>query len=265
MSRFGTTEFYLEVAKGNVAGHSIVNKFGANPDVATGPEDVWTHSGLYAASGGYLTVATTVKAVAVGGSEDTLTTGIGAWTVRIYGLDETWAEANEAVNMAGTTGSAPTTTTFIRVFRVVVETAGTHGTNYREIDIVDNATGLIVLADVFTSATFAGDGQTQMAVYTVPLAKTAYFLKGYVAVAGTDKTAEIAQFQWKARPNSIANGAWATKGEMSCITLGNNWWQYEYGAPAGQIPEKTDIRIECVATSKALSVVAGFDLLLVDN
>ena len=37
------TEFYLEVAKGNIPGHSIVNKFGHNSLIttATDPVDVW--------------------------------------------------------------------------------------------------------------------------------------------------------------------------------------------------------------------------------
>jgi len=35
MTYFGSREFFLEVAKGNVAGHSIVNKFGRSPDIDT--------------------------------------------------------------------------------------------------------------------------------------------------------------------------------------------------------------------------------------
>ena len=49
MSRIGSTDFMLEVAKGNVVGHSQMNKYGHNPEVttATDPEDVWSGGGLY--------------------------------------------------------------------------------------------------------------------------------------------------------------------------------------------------------------------------
>jgi hypothetical protein len=44
-----TTNFLIEVAKRNIAGHSIITKFGENPDVdiLTAPESVWDGGGLY--------------------------------------------------------------------------------------------------------------------------------------------------------------------------------------------------------------------------
>lgn len=49
MTFIGTTDFYLEVKKGNVAGHSMVNKFGRNPDIdiASGFEAIWNGGGDY--------------------------------------------------------------------------------------------------------------------------------------------------------------------------------------------------------------------------
>ena len=41
MSRIGTTDFYLELAKGNIPGHSSMLKFGENPTVGTVLEHIW--------------------------------------------------------------------------------------------------------------------------------------------------------------------------------------------------------------------------------
>lgn len=49
MSNFGSAEFLFEIAKGNIEGHSIVNKFGRNPDIdiSSGFEAVWNGGGDY--------------------------------------------------------------------------------------------------------------------------------------------------------------------------------------------------------------------------
>jgi len=56
------SDFLIEVAKGNVSGHRVINKFGNNPDVDTNtdPEDVWGGGGIYAF---FYTTNQTVEAV----------------------------------------------------------------------------------------------------------------------------------------------------------------------------------------------------------
>jgi len=69
--------------------------------------------------------------------------------------------------------------------------------------------------------------------------------------------------EWMARLNNGTSGSWATKGQVEIITHGGSVWQYEYGIPAGPIPPKSDIKIECFETSTEMGVVAGMDILMV--
>ncbi len=260
-SSLRNTEFYLEVAKGNIPGHSIVNKFGHNDAVSTGGEDVWEGGGDY---GFFPTSAVSIDIKSSSSSDDGDPVGTGARTVVIYGLDENWAEkTSETITLNGTTEVA-IAGTWMRVFRLVVLTAGSAGTNVGNITaqcvgagggLADNTVGIYVAAD---------DGQTQHAIYTVPAGKSAYFLKGYVGMADDDKAGEVARFKWMARPNNGTTGAWATKGQASVHSQGAAWI-YEYGAPSGPIPAKTDIKIRCHQTTATVGVVGGFDLVLVDD
>ncbi len=68
MSRIFTRDFYVEVQRGKVPRHSIINKFGFNSDIDTGSvsEDIWNGGGLY--TGFNATAAETLEVF--GGSAD---------------------------------------------------------------------------------------------------------------------------------------------------------------------------------------------------
>lgn len=250
-----TTDFRLRVAMGLVDGYAAVNKFGHNPEVLTGtdPEDIWAGGGMYAF---YPTTAQTVQAVS-DSAEDGVG-GTGALAIQVYGLGTDWTLQDETVVMDGVT-PVVLQNQYIRMFRTVVLTAGTNDTNVGNIliGVAGGDVGIYVAAD---------DGQTQQGIYTVPAGYTAFFLKGYTAISkGGGSQAVAAQFKWRARPNNGTNGAWATKGQIECVSSGSGTWQYEYGVPSGPIPEKTDVRLECTEVTATVGVVGGFDLMLVRN
>ena len=173
MSYIGIRDFFVEVQKGNVSGHKMVHKFGRNPDVDTGtvPEDVWLTGGLM----NWPTTAAVVSVTSTDADDDGApTSNTGAQTLTIEGLDSSFDEQTETITLNGTT-AVTTSASFIRVNRAFVATAGTyHGNN--EGDIV----GTIGGATMFTILT--GVGQTQVARYTVPNAKTAYLQSIFVSV-----------------------------------------------------------------------------------
>lgn len=261
MSYFGTTDFYLEVAKGKIPGHSIVNKFGHNPSTSAG-DDVWGGGGRYVF---YPTAGVLVDVVSTADS-DNGATATGALTVIVQGLDENWDRVEETVTMDGTTPVTTMTTTFVRLFRAFVQISGANETNDGDITVYARATGSGVDAGDVGVFIGAGGGQTQQTIFTIPRLEAAYFIKGYTGLATSLKTAENGIFRWMLRVNAFGpGGAWLTQGEIGLVNTGSGHWQYEYGAPAGAIPEKTDIRIELTTASTTFDTVGGYDLILVQD
>lgn len=244
-------DFYFDVASGKIEGHSAINKFGHNPLASSG-DDVW------AGGGAYEFYPITAQAMEVRSTDaDDTDGGAGARTLLVYGLNETWDEVSETLTLNGTT-PVPLQNTYLRMYRGVVLTAGATETNEGNI-VVENSTGTEAINIT------ALDGQTQQTIFTIPRGKSAYFIKGYVGLADDDKNGEVAEFQWQLRLNNGEIGAWAVKGEIGLNNIGSSYWQYQYGVPAGIIPEKSDIRMRVISSTTPLGVVGGYDLVLVDN
>ncbi len=173
MSYIGSRDFFLEVQKGNVAGHTIIHKFGRNADVDTGtvPEDIWLTGGLMT----WPTSAAVVSVVSGSANDDgDPTSSTGAQTITIEGLDASFDVVTETITLNGV-GAVTTSASYIRVNRAFVATTGTyHGNNEGAL------TGTISAATMFTIP--IGVGQTQVARYTVPNGKTAYIESIFMSV-----------------------------------------------------------------------------------
>jgi hypothetical protein len=258
-----TSNFMLEVAKGNVPGHSAVNKFGHNPDAEAG-QDVWGGGSEY---GFYPTEAEGAQFIDVESTDNTddIAGGDGALTVTIQGLGENWELVEETVTMTGTT-PVEMTQKFFRLFRAFVRTSGADETNAGIITAYIRDAETLANTGIYITA---GRGQTQQAIYTIPAGKTGYFIKGYVGMSSPTFQGVEAEFNWLLRVNAFGpGGAWLIQGEIGVVNIGSSFWIYEYGVPAGPMPEKTDIRIELVEeteTTGGVDVVAGYDLILVDD
>jgi hypothetical protein len=236
--------FYLAVQQGKVPGYTMVNKFGYNSTIGSGSfETIWETGNNYP----WQSSAVTVDIVSDDANDDVVEAG--ARTLRIQGLDSSYAFAEETVDMEGTT-TVTTTQTFLRVFRMSVETAGTSGNN--EGTITATYTGGSDVAATIT----AGNGQTLMCLYTIPANYTGYLLSMNIS-SGKDQEME---FKFIQRDNSVTDGAFQTKqfldvrgGQTTVIFNAIN-----------MIPEKSDIYVSGKANSTS-SASASFDLLLVQD
>ena len=234
--------FYLAVQQGKVPGYTMVNKFGYNSSIGSGAfETIWETGNNYP----WQSSAVTVDVVSDNANDDVA--GTGARTLRIQGLDSSYAFAEETVDMDGTT-TVTTTQTFLRVFRMSVETAGTSGNN--EGTITATYTGGSDVAATITS----GNGQTLMAIYTIPANYTGYLLSMNIS-SGKDQEMD---FKFIQRDNSVTNGAFQTK---QVLNVRGGQTTVIFNA-INVIPQKSDIYVSGKGSSTS-SASASFDLLLV--
>lgn len=243
----------IDIAEGKRAGYSIINKFGRNTDVDTGtlPEDV--NNGQDAYAGFPLGDDETITITSTS-AEDTNTTGAGAWTMRIFGLDSNGDLQQEDVNLNGITG-VTTSNTFTRVFRAIVLTSASSNTAFN--------VGAITLKHTTTTANIfaimaANTNQTENTAYTIPNGCTGY-LRYFNLDVNKANTAVVDGNVWVResgksprliRPFSASN----TEGHQEQI----------YGGIP--LPSLTDLTVRIVSSSASnVGVTSNLDILLVKN
>lgn len=159
-----------------------VHGFGFNPDVSTAsvPETLWTVGGVYV-----FTVTPATLSVVSTSAADTAA-GTGARTVRLEGLNSAFYEISETVTMNGTT-LVNTTQVFARINRAFNVTAGSGGVNAGAITISDGVNTVCSIVATY--------GQSQMAIFTVPMDYSKAFLcstnTNVVRGGGTTTSTEI--------------------------------------------------------------------------
>lgn len=235
-------EMFLAIAEGVVTNHSLMLKFGRNPDIDTTEETIWEGGGIYPFQ------SSAVSLEILSASADDASAGTGARTVTLIGLDANHAEQTQTITLNGTNAVA-ITGTWLRVHRCSVTTAGTGNVNagLLTVRIAGGGTTLLVIG--------AGNGQTLMAVYTIPAGYTGYML-AYYASANASPTAPYSDVKLFTRP---AAGVINLKHQQA---LGPGYFTHRFEAPF-RISEKTDIYINAATSVNNTDVCAGFDMILI--
>ena len=149
ITRAGAYEpFDLQVARGQIEGHSTVSIFGYQPSIGTSSIAVWENASAYT----FPSSASTMT-VASGSASDN-----GA-TVLVVGLDANWNQISETVTIA--TGGTTTVNSYLRINNLFLATpASGQTTNVGQITIKVSTTtyGQINV----------GVGKSQNAWYSVP-------------------------------------------------------------------------------------------------
>jgi hypothetical protein len=146
--------FDLQVARGQIAGHTTVSIFGYQANVTTSPIPIWENATTYT----FPASAATAN-VASGSASD-----IGA-TVLINGLDANFNPLSETVTIAS--GNTVTTNSYLRVNNLFLTKPGSgYNTNQGAISVKQ---GSNTLAQINTNI-----GKSQSTIYTVPNGYTFY-------------------------------------------------------------------------------------------
>jgi phosphoribosylcarboxyaminoimidazole (NCAIR) mutase len=252
ISRFGLTEpFNLQVARGQIAYHYSVFKFGFNPDVDDALETVWAEGGLYS----YLSAATVLK-VSSSSADDT-SAGTGARTVELQGLDGDYNQISETVTLNGQT-AVNTTKSFLRIYRMIVKTAGTGAQNAGVIYAGTGTVTIGVPANKYATIS-VGDNQTLMALWTVPAGHTAYILQTDITVATTQNN-KYCTARLVARPD----GEVFQVKDKFAKSEGSHHQQYDIPL---KFEEKTDIEVRAIGDSSGadIAISAGLDIIYIKN
>lgn len=253
MSFYGASDFYLEVMKGNVEGHSMLNVAGTNPSVgSTGFEEVWDPGGLLV----YPTANESWELFSADANDTAA--GTGAQEVTIRYLDEDYIEQTPLVIATnGGTVSLGITDGF-RFVNAVVTAVGSNGDLVGDLTI--RVTGAGDTRGQINAETALppniGHNESQDAHITIPAGKTGYGLSFYHEI---NKNEDI-NFVYKRTDGD--NGIFRT---LFSSSLYQDQAGVVFKAPTDPFIEKTDIKVLCISANLNARATLLFQLLLVDN
>lgn len=262
MSYFGSTNFYLEIARGNVSGLTHVNKFGAAPSgVQTTATDIWSRADSTPTQQIWLapTAARIHALVSSSTDDDGSPVGLGARTLRVYGL-KTWdlAETTEEITLNGTT-PVNTAESYVIIHRMKVLTCGASGPN------VGTITATAATDSTVTAVILPGDGQTEMAIYGVPSIQTAYLVRWACNIDKAAGAAATVDFFLRVNENpNVQTTAFLRKDDISLQSTGSSIHERLYGVPA-KYAGPCIIKVQAIASANDVEGESSFDLVIETN
>jgi len=245
------TDFYLEIQRGNIAGMSIIHKFGRHPNV---PNGTFEKIEVLASNPDFLSVPTTVRIKAGGNANDTAA-GTKARSVEVTGIDSNLNEISETIATAGASASSATTASFWRIHRARVIDAGTYGVKNEGDIMIEDSAGT---ADIM--GMLAESGQSQHGAFTIPTGFTGFYLSSLVTIDAN----KSADFMLLTRDNFND-----TVAPMPAINIKQFFdglvgpTSFKPQSPALVLDALTDIWFEARGAGAITEVSADFEILLI--
>lgn len=248
----------LELANGVFSGYSHINKFGKSTNVDSGVDtDIWDRANavddddIWTAP----TQARIHNIASSSGSDDGDPVGVGARTLRVFGLTSWGAkEVSEDITLDGVTPVA-TSNAYVIIHRMQVLTKGATAANVGIITATAAVDGTV------TAQINAGEGQTQMAIYGVPSVQVAYMTHYYASLLWLTDAVGISVLVNPEPDSELLN--FLVKHTQAIVAVGTSYFSHPF-MPYFRIPGPAIIKIQGRGSANNLDVSAGFDLILKD-
>ena len=252
------SDFGVDIAKGEVPGHSVIQKFGRNSAVSSTFVPICL-------SGFYRTPTSNTALEVVSTDVDDTFLGAGARTIYYEGLQNSGGNlvvVSDVVELDGTTAVA-LPDQLIRLYRWYVASSGTYasqsaGSHQGDLTIQESGGGAVwskIENNGFPRA------QSQIGAYTVPSGYTAYVSKISYSVE-SDKEADILMFKREGVLNTSAPyNAMTLVTEINSAT-GN--YTVEYRTPL-KFEEETDFGFLGKLKANTGPMTVDFEIKLVEN
>jgi hypothetical protein len=157
ITRGGATEpFDLQVARGQILGHSVVSLFGYQSSVTSTSIPIWENATTYT----YITSASTLTMVSTSISDDT------SAKILISGLDSSFNPITETLALNGTTG-VTTVNSYFRINSLLMVSPGTGQTTNVGTITLKQSSNIVAQINI-------GISKSQSTIYTVPAGYTFY-------------------------------------------------------------------------------------------
>ncbi len=249
----------LRLVDGRIAGYRTVNKFGRANNVDGVPTDIWDRANVVDDQDIWIapTQARIHDIVSDSASDDGSPAGVGARTLRIFGLTD-WdtAEVSEDITLNGTT-NVPTVNSYIIIHRMRVLTKGATSVNVGKITATAQTDGTI------TAEIFAGQGQTQMAIYGVPSTQAAYVVSFWAGInKATAGDVDVFLLENPEPGNELLN--FLNKHTFGVSSTGSSYVRHPFD-PFFKVPGPAIIKMQGRGTPINMDVSAGFDLIVKDE
>jgi len=231
ITRGGQTEpFDLQVARGQISGHSVLSLFGYQASISTTSIPVWENATTYT----YPTSASTLT-VASSSALD-----VSPAQVFVSGLDANFNSISETVVLTGQTG-VTTVNSYFRVNSLTMTGVASGQTSNAGTITIKQSSNILAQIN-------AGIGKSQSMIYTVPAGFTFYL--DWVEVNSSNSYTGSTYLTYKVQAkNNVTGVTFAVLQQpfVALYTANRSYDPYAY-------PEKTDIQWQLLSSSATVAV-----------
>ena len=259
------TDYFLEVSKGNIPGHTAVGKFGEAPSgIQTSPTDIWSRADTTPTQQIWLAPTAANTHTIKSDSAADVSGGTGTTSVTVFYLPD-WDTAEASVTVTGDINTGVSMgVSCVMINRMVAlpqSTSTGPGPNKGTI----TATAAAPSATTITSAILPEEGQTEQAIYGFPSGYKVYIDRWSGGIDKSTGAAASADFQIRFNPNpDVQTLAFIRKRDSSVQSTGTSKFENRYKHD-NQLTGPGIVKIQAIASAADVDGYSEFDLILVKD